>query len=286
MFNNIDKIYSHRLRNLRIIVRLLRFAPYVRCVILNGSMAEDFPLCHPDPPAGGEGSQGFSSEILRRTAPQNDRKRWKMKLSSDIDLLIIAKSGRIYTCRAAVLFWTALTGLKRSNNENKSHAGKFCFNYFLTEGFLTIPHDRGKEVDKYCAENYSKSILLWGDEKLFDKYMKINWKWMKHYLPQISNLKSQNYISKTEKLRDCHCEESATRQSKFVYSRDSYIHSRSAMQYAIEKLLSGNCGNRIENLFKTIQIARINKDPAVKKYPEYIVYTDRELRFHLPKEKG
>jgi predicted nucleotidyltransferase len=224
---DITKLYSRRLRNMRVTVKLLRFVPFCRCVILNGSMAEG-----------------------------------KIELTSDIDLLIIAKSGRIYTCRAAVLFWAKLSGLKRSSNEKKSHTGRFCFNYFLTDNFLTIPHNRGGKVDKYCAENYSKSILLLGDQKVFDRFMKTNLIWMKKYIGEIPKSKLQI----TNKFQNPN------------YQISNQI------QKIIEKLLSSGFGRRVEYTLKNIQIKRIKKDPAVKKYPDYIVFNDKELRFHLPKK--
>lgn len=241
MNNNLHKLYFHRLKNLQMMVKLLRLAPYVRCVILNGSMAEG-----------------------------------KIKPSSDIDILIIAKSGRIYTCRAAVLCWAVLTGLKRSNNKNKNHAGRFCFNYFLTDKFLIIPHNRGYKIDKYCAENYSKSILLSGDQKLFDKYMRTNWKWMKKFLPSLRH-----------PALDAGSTNSAGSISRFpIESGMTDREKRSIIQKLIEKFLSAKFGERVEYTLKNIQIRRIKKDPAVKKYPDYIVFSDRELRFHLPQNRN
>ena len=242
MKNDLQKLSSHRLRNLRIMVKLLHLAPFCSCVILNGSMAEG-----------------------------------KIKTGSDIDLLIIAKSGRIYTCRAAVLFWAILTGLKRSHDDNKNHAGRFCFNYFLTDNFLTIPHNRGKKVDKYCAENYSKSILLLGDQKIFDRYMAENWKWMKKYKGEIPKSKISDL---GEGLRLGTTPESR-RVGRDGQNPNSQISDQ--IQKIIEKLLSNGFGKRIEHTLKNIQIKRIKKDPAVKKYPKYIVFNDRELRFHSPK---
>ena len=274
MKKNIAKIYSHRLRNLRLMVKLLCFAPFVRCVILNGSMAGDL-LCHLKPAEmAGEGSQYLDGEILRRKAPQNDRKNWIIKPSSDIDILIIAKSGRIYTCRAAVLFWAGLSGLKRSSRSEKTHAGRFCFNYFLTENFLEIPHNRGEKVDKYCAENYSKSVLLWGDQKLFERFMSINLKWMRKYINVTK--RPQNYFTERAQKKE---------NSQFVFSRNLYIRSRKELQKIIEIILSKRFGNWLEYTLRNIQIKRIKKDPASKKYPKFIVFNDRELRFHHPKTK-
>ena len=226
MNKSIAKIYNHRLRNLKIMAKLLQLVPFIRCIILNGSMAES-----------------------------------KIKKSSDIDLLIIAKRGRIFTCRAAVLFWAYISGLKRSSDRNKNHAGQFCLNYFLTDNFLTIPHNRGEKMDRYCAENYSKSKLIWGDEKIFNKYMSVNAEWMNKYLGKITNHKSQI----TNKYQ--------------ISNIKLFIWIARAKEY----ILSKRFGNWVERVLKNIQVKKINQDPRVKKYPQLIVINDKELRFHPPK---
>lgn len=246
MKNELQKLYLHRLNNLRIMVCLLNFAPFIRCIILNGSVASG-----------------------------------RIKTSSDIDLLIIAKSRRIFTCRAAVLFWAYISGLKRSSVRKKGHVGRFCFNYFLTDNFLTIPHDRGEKVDKYCAENYSKSILVWGDRKLFNKYMRINLVWMKKFL---SSFRHPVLACPERGRRDTGSPptgEAGTNSSGSI-SRFPTKSGMTASASIIEKILSGRFGDWVERVVKNIQVRKINKDPKVKNYPQLIVVNDRELRFHPP----
>jgi predicted nucleotidyltransferase len=203
--------------------KLLQLVPFIRCVILNGSMAED-----------------------------------KIKRSSDIDLLIITKRRRIFTCRTAVLFWAYVSGLKRSADEKESHAGRFCFNYFLTDNFLTIPHNRGEKMDHYCAENYSKSKLIWGNEEIFTKYMTTNLVWMKKYLPQVS-------LHGADPL--------------YVGNIKLFIWKAKILEY----ILRSSFGDWIERILKNIQVKKIERDPRAKKYPQLIVFSDKELRFHPPK---
>ena len=223
MNKSIAKIYNHRLNNLKIMAKLLQLVPFIRCVVLNGSMTEN-----------------------------------KIKRSSDIDLLIIAKRRRIFTCRAHVLFWAYISGLKRSTNEIRGHAGRFCFNYFLTDNFLTIPSGRGEKMDKYCAENYSKSKLIWGDEEIFTKYMTTNLVWMKKFLPQISSHKAVSLYAENIKL---------------------FIWKAKILEY----ILRSSFGDWIERILKNIQVKKIEQDPRAKKYPQLIAISDKELRFHPPK---
>jgi len=245
---NDEKLYRLRLVNTKILSFFLVRMAFVRCVILNGSMASG-----------------------------------QVKAPSDIDLLIIAKSGRIFTARFLSLFITYLTGLKRGKDD-KRHGGKFCLNYFLTEDFLTIPHNRSETMNKYCAENYSRSILMAGDEKLFNKFMQGNFNWMKRYL---KSQKSKVKIAiQKSKLSVCHSEfisESQRSRNKFLRAESSPLDG--VGMTAMERLLSGKVGDRLEKILKNIQIAKINRDPRTKKYPDLIVVSDNELRFHPPKQE-
>ena len=203
--------------------RIIFVLPFLRVVILNGSLAS-----------------GTS------------------KKSSDIDLLIVAKPGRIFTARFFVNVLGTLTLIKRTSSESQSHANLFCFNYFLTEKYLRIPVGRGSEIDDYCADNYSKSVLVMGDRRLFDKFIKEN-----------------NVLFGKRELTD---------PKKF----DKYFannNSRNIVKEFAEYFLSGVIGDTVERVLKSFQKRLIELDERTKMYPEFIVYNDHELRFHPPKTK-
>ena len=97
--------YQRRVENLKVLGYLLQIAPFVRALILTGSMT-----------IGGT------------------------KESSDIDLLIVTKEKRLYLARFFVTLLTTLTGLRRTP-KTKNPAGKFCLNYYLVADNLDIrPH--------------------------------------------------------------------------------------------------------------------------------------------------
>lgn len=97
--------FEKRVRRLRGIGYLLQLAPFVRAVILTGSMST--------------GSDSFAS---------------------DIDLLIVTAPRRLYTARFFVTLWASLTGHRRRPGD-ENPAGKFCLNYYLTSDNLDIkPH--------------------------------------------------------------------------------------------------------------------------------------------------
>ena len=215
-------LVRRRLFKARFISRAIACLPFVRCVILNGSLASG-----------------------------------EHKKSSDIDILIIAEDERIFTARFFVNILAIILGIKRSSDRGKPHAGKFCFNYFLTASFLKIPTGRGTEMDRYCAQNYSKSQFIAGDIELFKKFMRTNKKLFEKYNCKITNNKSQ--IS-----------------NKILNSKFQILNS---VKGGLEYFLT----DRFEILVKNYQVRRIESDPRTKKYPSLIVYNDRELRFHPPR---
>ena len=189
--------------------------------------------------------------------------RGDAKRSSDIDLLIVGKSGRLFTVRFFATFWMSILGIKRSKDTKQNHAGKICLNYYLADDYLKIPTGRGEKIDRYCALNYSKAKYLEGDYRLFEKFIKAN----------------QQLFQKYHDL-GCHPElDSGSRLSRFrIKSGMTFMGTR-----IIEKMLPGKSGDWVEAKLKSSQIRRIESDPITQKYPELIVYNDRELRFHPPK---
>jgi hypothetical protein len=197
-----------------LISKLLACLPTVVAILLNGSIAQ------------GSGNK-----------------------SSDIDLLIITKSHRLWTARFFVLLCLTFLGLKRSKDHTKSHAGKICANYFLADNYLKIPTGRGKQMDNYCADNYSRSVLLAGDKKVFEKFFWVNKKLF---------------------------------EQKTVIAPKGALWAESSL-LARGNLSKENIGNRIEKMLKYLQIRKIEQDPITNRYPNLIVYNDLEARFHPPK---
>lgn len=211
-----DELNQKRLSKAKRISNRISRLPFIRTVILNGSLAT-----------------GHS------------------RLSSDIDILIIAKDNRIFTARFFVLLYSIIHNIKRSSNPAKPHAGKFCFNYFLTESFLQIPTGRSEQIDRYCAENYSRSKFMSGEIKHFNNFMAENSDLFKQFGLVASSLQPA---------------------AKNELPTKNYQ-------------LFTNIGDWLESILKNIQIKKIQKDPITAKYPDLIVFNDRELRFHPPKEE-
>jgi predicted nucleotidyltransferase len=232
-----QELLKKRLSRTKLIGRMLVRLPFVSCVILNGSLAQE-----------------------------------KSKESSDIDIMIIAKDGRIFTARFFVNGITTLLRLKRPLDENKSHAGKFCFNHFLTEQYMCIPIGRGEEMDRYCAENFSQSVFVAGDKDLFNKFLRTNEKLFAKYncRPEYTFALSSSGLHSISLMP--RAQSNGTRGSK-GYSYRFPIRSGMTQQF----------WDWFERITKNYQIKKIESDPRTKKYPDLIVYDNREMRFHPPK---
>lgn len=225
-----EKLVKNRLKRTKFFGRMLILLPYVKCVLLNGSLAQA-----------------------------------RSKKSSDIDILIIAKSGRIFTVRFFVNAFATILQIKRSKDERRDHSGKFCFNYFLTENYLKIPTGRGEEMDRYCADNYSHSKFIAGDIDLFNKFILVNQCLFSKYGFKVSGIKYQ--------VSSNHPDVISTKVEKSSNKR--------SLDFVRDDKKSG----WFERKVKSYQIRKIKSDPRTKKYPNLIVYNDQELRFHPPSLK-
>jgi predicted nucleotidyltransferase len=215
------------IKKVRILGYFSQCIPFVRCIVLNGSLA-------------------FGTATA----------------DSDIDILVIGKHDRLFTLRFIIVALGLLGGTKRPKNENKRHAGKFCFNYFLADNYLKIPTGRGKAIDQYCSNNYSQSILVWGKESIFNKFFAVNGE-----LFRKATIKNKKLgIGNNFPLKIFH--------PLFLVGR------------TLEFLLNGWWGNRLEKILKFIQVMKIESDPRTKKYPHLIIYNNLEMRFHPPKNNN
>ncbi|OGD63062.1 hypothetical protein A2215_00625 [Candidatus Berkelbacteria bacterium RIFOXYA2_FULL_43_10] len=258
-------ILKRRALNLRITSKILMLVPFLECLVLTGSMA-----------------------------------RGDARESSDIDLMFIVKPGRIYTTRFIISAILYITGLKRGSKDVTAH-GKFCPNYYITSDYLLAPIGRGEKMDRYCAENYSKSVFLGGEERIFKRFFEANGRnWRRHInysLPEVASrhaMQAGNYTNYSNcsnqilSQRLITCRATNLQKSDPLYILHSTFPIKNsrlsgAIRSISERILSGRFGDWIEKILKRIQLKKINSDPRTKKYPDLIVANDREMRFHPPK---
>ncbi len=187
--------------------RFLQVVPFVRLIGVNGSLAQG-----------------------------------KINARSDIDILIIAKSSRIWTCRFFSIILMKFAGLKTSKNRT---AGQICLNRFITDKSLCIV-----PYDYYHARDHSSMVPIY-DKNLYYKY-KLENRWMKQYIkwPKIT----KRLIKESKALKKC--------------------------RNFLEWFLSGSLGNWLENLAKKYQIKKIKNNSLIIPNKGIIIANDKTVCFH------
>jgi hypothetical protein len=142
-----NKLSEEKLKRLKRFANFLSFAPFVKMIALTGRMA---------------------------MKNAEDRSDW--------DLLIVLKSGRIWTGRTIVTLLVHLLGKRRHGNKIKD---RICLNYFLADKSLEIRHK-----DIFSANEYYFMITLFGKET-YQKFMEAN-QWIKDFKPNFQNPEADN----------------------------------------------------------------------------------------------
>jgi len=167
---------------------------------------------------------------------------------SDVDVIVVAKYGRIWTVRTFITVLAAVLGIRRHGDKTEN---RICLNHYVTDASLRIPFE-----SLYNAENYAHLVNLYReDEKFFRRFGKENG-WMEKYLanrktPEISGARSME-------------------KNKIFLSFSKFL----------ELCLAGFLGNRLEKIFAAAEAGRIKKSRLYKKSGGRISVDDKQLEFH------
>lgn len=167
---------------------------------------------------------------------------------SDIDILLVAKKGRLWTARAMVILLLEVLG----QNKNKWYkAGKFCLGFAFDEGRLDLSQI------KYQKDIYF-SYWLANLTPVFDSGIYLNLiqenTWFLEELPNWQGKKCKMQISTAE--------------------------GKACKIKIIEKIFTGKFGDKLEKWLAGIQIHRILKDPENKRKGASVVADDSMLKLH------
>lgn len=196
--------------------KILRFAPFIRMAALNGSIVR-----------GGETKE------------------------SDIDILIIAKDGRLYTCRAFAVLLIHLTGWRRHGNKI---AGRICLNCYLNDKSPNIFPENKKSAAK-VAKAYKYLICL-VDDGVSKKFFAQN-KWLNNYRAD-GSMHSHSL-------------------KKFIF-KDFPLAKKNNY---LNKVLGGRFGDFIEKWLMAYQQKRILKS---KQKDDEIFVNERAIKLHPKKQ--
>jgi len=204
-----QRIADHKWKKAKRMVKLIQQIPFIRLVMVSGSLAMDNP-----------------------------------KEESDIDLLIVTKAGRIWTCRGLTTLFIHCLGQRRHGLLTKD---RFCLNHYLTNQSLKVPFP-----SLYNAQTYAHLVPIWQAEPgLYKKFQRAN-QWLGKYLVfypagqkgYLRKIKNNQFFTFLRKFR--------------------------------ESILDNRIGDVVEFILKKIQARRINPyQPGGR-----VVFDDRQLEFH------
>jgi len=172
---------------------------------------------------------------------------------SDIDILIVAKRGRIWTARLFLTLFTNVLGIRRKGADI---ANQLCLNHYITDGALEIPFQ-----SLYNVHTYVNLIPVVNRHTVFERFFRTN-HWMDKYFSNTMEYgRSEDY------------------QYQFPTRRVLERASR-GFQIASEFLLRGTLGDFLEKGARALQQYFIQKNPSTGKRGGRIQAHDFQLEFH------
>jgi hypothetical protein len=174
----------------------------------------------------------------------------------DLDVLIIAKHGRVWLSRLFVSGLLSLAGMRRKYDE-KIAPDKICLNHYITDKSLVIPY---KSI--YTAQTYVnlKPVFVSGPQTIAEFY-KAN-SWLSEYILNFDADPKRFDIS-------MHREKDLER---------NFLAGIAAM--TAEAILNTGFGNWLENLARRWQVSRIEKHGKRNPPGGRVTYNDGQLEFH------
>ncbi len=167
------------------------------------------------------------------------------KDNSDIDLLIISQTGRIWTARILLTIFAYLTKQYRHNGLTKN---RLCLNHYLTEESLHIPYH-----SLYNAQTYFNLMPITG-KKMAENFQKNN-QWIGEYLVNFTR-PPKNHL------------------------RIIKVNWLFFLRRALRFILDSKIGDILESFLRNFQIKRIKKNPLTRQSGGRIVFNNQQLEFH------
>jgi len=186
--------------------------------------------------------------FLKLVAVCNNLAFGSVKEGSDIDLFVVAKTGRLFTMRFLITVFFHFLGVRR---HSKMVNGRFCLSFFVDDSYLNLSAI-AKSQDYYLAY-WIKNIIPIIDSGISEEFLLVN-DWIKPF------------FEKDEK-------------NGLIYSKK--------IPYAITKAgkfwefcLDGKIGDFFEYILRKWQISRARKKTLAVKDSSGLLVQEHILKFH------
>lgn len=174
------------------------------------------------------------------------------KHESDIDLVVITQSKRLFTTRLLLTILLHILGVRR---HGKKIAGKFCLSFFAAENQLVAEEIAKKPYDIYLAYWLQTLQPIAGNKKVYEELLEQNSEWLKQFFAG-RPLYNMHHFKETPRFLG-------------------------RIQIALEKILSSRWGERLEKKLAHWQLSRAQKKRKELNVDDSdIVITPTLLKFH------
>jgi hypothetical protein len=208
-----EKECARKWRVLRRSAGILQVAPFIRALLASGSLA------------------------LGNTSA-----------SSDWDMLVVARGGRLYTARAFLLAVAWPTGRLR-RKEHSVAPDRYCFNHWLSDEALALRHR-----SLFTASVLTSLVPLWDPAGFLAEVCEAN-RWTEAYVPRVT-------------------------LASFVRRESGEHPFFGRVRRLLEYVLGGRAGDALEGALKRWQQGRIAAQPATHAEAGRIIADDSEIEFH------
>lgn len=169
--------------------------------------------------------------------------------TSDFDIFVVSRSGRLYTSRFFLWLISSLLGARRKPSDNIA-PDKLCFNHYISDGNMFL-----KYQSLYTAQLYSSLKPVFMPDNVFNDFFRAN-NWINKYLYNFSP------------------------QKDFVRRSVSNNFILNIIRYSLEFILNSRFGDFLENILRKYQQSKINKNPLTGQPGGRVVCSYDELEFH------
>ena len=185
--------------------------------------------------------------FLRMVAVCNNLSFGRVSEKSDIDLFVIARSGRLFIVRSLVTGVLHVLGVRR---HGKKIAGRFCLSFFVDDSRLNLS-DIAIQKDIYLAF-WIKSLLPVLDDGVSKSFFENN-AWAKYFFE---------------------------REDDFQMDYSRVISRKNLFRKFLEKILSGRFGSKLEGLLMNWQLKRARARVEKVKTESGFIIEQNILKFH------